>query len=87
MAAADPSQKSVSVLRRRWRKFRTLKRGWYSLIAICVMYVLSLLAPLYMTNRAWIVKYEGTTTSPCSAAGMKPRSSDRSASGRRITAF
>jgi len=62
--AAVPQEKSLSVLQRRWRKFRTLKRGWYSLVAILVMYALSLLAPLYITNKAWVVKYNGEYTFP-----------------------
>ncbi|MDF1837453.1 MAG: ABC transporter permease subunit [Planctomycetota bacterium] len=56
---ADTPTKSVSVLRRRWRKFRTLKRGWYSLIILIVMYCLSLLSPFLINNRALVVKYEG----------------------------
>ncbi len=49
----------MSVLRRRWRKFRTLKRGWYSLILMACMYVLTLMSPLLVNSRALIVKYEG----------------------------
>lgn len=51
--------KSISVFRRRWRKFRTLKRGWYSFLILCSAYGLSFFLPLLVNNRALIVKYDG----------------------------
>ena len=60
MSDADPPQtKSLSVFQRRWRKFKTLRRGWYSLILLVVCYALSLLAPLWINNKALVVKYDG----------------------------
>ncbi len=59
MAASVAPQKSLSVFQRRWRKFKTLKRGWYSLILLIVFYLLSLVAPLWINNRALVVKYNG----------------------------
>ncbi|MCA9002151.1 MAG: ABC transporter permease subunit, partial [Planctomycetes bacterium] len=56
---ADTQPKSISVLRRRWRKFKTLKRGWYSLVLLIFLYVLSLFSPLLINNRALVVKYQG----------------------------
>ncbi len=56
----DTTRQPVSVLRRRWRRFRTLKRGWYSFVAIAVLYVVSLFNPLLINNRALVVKYEGS---------------------------
>jgi microcin C transport system permease protein len=56
--SASPT-KPVSVLRRRWRKFRTLKRGWYSLIIMSSLYLLSLCLPVLINNRALFVKYDG----------------------------
>ncbi|MFT4647216.1 MAG: microcin C transport system permease protein [Glaciecola sp.] len=56
--SASPT-KPVSVLRRRWRKFRTLKRGWYSLIIMSSLYLLSLCLPVLINNRALVVKYDG----------------------------
>ncbi len=56
--SASPT-KPVSVLRRRWRKFRTLKRGWYSLVIMVSLYLLSLCSPLLINNRALVVKYQG----------------------------
>lgn len=52
-------EQSVSVLRRRWRKFRTLKRGWYSFLALTSMYVVSFFLPLLINSRALVVHYEG----------------------------
>ena len=60
MSTAEPQPaKSLSVLQRRWRKFKTLKRGWYSLMALTLLYILSLAAPLLINNRALLVKYQG----------------------------
>ncbi len=56
---ADTTIKSVSVLRRRWRKFKTLKRGWYSLVLLVAFYTLSLFSPLLVNNRALMVKHDG----------------------------
>ena len=56
---AGKAQKPVSVLRRRWRKFRTLKRGWYSFLLLLVLYLVSFANPLLINSRALIVKYDG----------------------------
>ena len=50
---------SVSVLRRRWRKFRTLKRGWYSFLLLLIVYLVSFFNPLIFNYRALVVCYEG----------------------------
>lgn len=55
----DAPETSLSVFRRRWRKFRTLKRGWYSFILLCTFYLISLASPLLINNEALIVKYQG----------------------------
>ena len=47
-----------SVLQRRWNKFKTLKRGYYSLIILSVLYVTSFFLPLLINNKALIVKYD-----------------------------
>jgi len=57
-------QKSLSVFQRRWRKFKTLKRGWYSFQALIVLYVLSLMSPLFINSQALIVKYNGEYSFP-----------------------
>ena len=46
-----------SIFRRRWNKFKTLKRGYYSLIALLSLYVLSFFLPLLINNKALVVKY------------------------------
>ncbi len=51
--------KSLSVFQRRWKKFKTLKRGWYSFIALIALYVISLASPLLINSQALVVKYGG----------------------------
>ena len=48
-----------SILIRRWKKFKTLKRGYYSLITLLSLYITSFFLPLLINNKALIVKYEG----------------------------
>jgi microcin C transport system permease protein len=48
-----------SPFRKRLRKFRRLKRGYYSFLIIVVAYVASFLLPLLANNVALIVKYQG----------------------------
>jgi len=50
---------SDSILKKRWRRFKTLKRGYYSFILIIVLYLLSFLNPLLVNNKALVVKYNG----------------------------
>ncbi len=47
-----------SILKKRWKKFKSLKRGYYSLIILSSFYLLSFLLPLIINNRALIVKYD-----------------------------
>ena len=60
-------EESISVLRRRWRKFRTLKRGWWSFLALVFLYAVSLLNPLLINNRALVVSHGGTLYFPALA--------------------
>ena len=53
-----------SILKRRWKKFKTLKRGYYSLVTLTVLYALSFLLPILINNRALVVKYEGSLHFP-----------------------
>ena len=48
-----------SILRKRWNRFKSLKRGYYSLIILLSLYVISFFLPLIINNRALIVKYDG----------------------------
>jgi len=47
-----------TVLRKRWKKFKGLKRGYYSLVILLSLYFLSFFLPLLINNRALIVKYD-----------------------------
>lgn len=49
----------VSILRKRLEKFRKLKRGYYSFVALVVMYALSFALPVLVSSRALVVHYEG----------------------------
>ncbi|MBN1980539.1 MAG: ABC transporter permease subunit [Chitinivibrionales bacterium] len=48
---------SDSLLKKRWKKFRTLKRSYFSLLFLIVLYILSFLSPLLINNKALVVYY------------------------------
>lgn len=48
---------SESVFRKRIRKFKSLKRGYYSFVFIVSAYILSFFCPLLMNYKALVVKY------------------------------
>jgi microcin C transport system permease protein len=50
---------SESVFRRRLRKFRKLKRGYWSFLAVTTAYLVSFLLPLLANNTALVVRYQG----------------------------
>ncbi|RPI18358.1 MAG: ABC transporter permease subunit [Ignavibacteriae bacterium] len=52
-------QISTSLFKKRWRKFRSLKRGYYSFLLVLTLYILSFFLPLFVNKDALIVKYEG----------------------------
>jgi len=63
-AAAAPQaprkpRKSPSPTRLRLRRFRRLKRGYYSFLILMGAYALSFLLPFLMNNRAVVVRYDG----------------------------
>ena len=45
--------------RRQWRRFRSLKRGYYSAVLLAVLLLLSCMAELLVNNRAIAVSYHG----------------------------
>ena len=45
--------------RKQWRRFRSIKRGYYSLLAILALLVAALFAELWVNSRALVVKYDG----------------------------
>ena len=48
---------SISIYKKRWLKFKTLKRGYYSFIILFVLYGISFFLPLLINSRALIVNY------------------------------
>src|SRR5215216_1907161 len=50
---------SESLFRKRLRKFRRLKRGYYSFLAITIGYAVSFFLPLIANNVALVVRYNG----------------------------
>jgi microcin C transport system permease protein len=54
-----PAAPPESIFRRRVRKFRRIKRGYYSFLLIAAAYVVSFALPLLFNNTALIVKYNG----------------------------
>lgn len=56
---APPERPSLSIFRKRLRKFRNLKRGYYSFLILTVAYGISFLLPLLINNKALLVRYEG----------------------------
>lgn len=54
----------LSIFQKRWRKFKTLRRGWYSFIILLVAFGLSFLNPLMINNRALVVSYDGQIRFP-----------------------
>ena len=52
-------QRSESIFRRRFRKFRRIKRGYWSFLFIAGAYLLSFTLPYVMNGTAFLVRYEG----------------------------
>jgi microcin C transport system permease protein len=57
-------RKSESILRRRVRKFRALKRGYYSFLLLLTAYVISFFLPLLINNTPLLIRYNGEYYSP-----------------------
>ena len=55
---------SESILRKRLRKFRRLKRGYYSFLLVFGVYLISFALPLIANNKALVVRYNGTFAFP-----------------------
>lgn len=60
---SEPTQ-SVSLFRLRLRKFRRIKRGYYSLLLLVSAYALTFFLPFLMHSRAIAVYYEGSLFFP-----------------------
>ena len=55
---------SISLFKKRWRKFKTIKRGYYSFLIIVFLYIISFILPLFAGRNALVVKYNGNFTFP-----------------------
>ena len=59
-APEKPGQRaSASILRKRFRKFRSLKRGYYSFLILSAAYLISFILPVLVSSQPWIVRYQG----------------------------
>ncbi len=48
---------SESILQKRLKRFKSIKRGYYSLIILIVLYVISLIGPLWMNDKPLIIYF------------------------------
>ena len=62
--ALQSTRPPVSIFRKRIQKFRRLKRGYYSFLAIVIAYLISFILPLLINNKALVVSYKGTLYFP-----------------------
>ena len=53
-----------SILAKRVRKFKSLKRAYFSLIILITLYTISLLSPLLVNSKPILVKYDDNYYSP-----------------------
>lgn len=58
-ATESPTTRPQSLFRKRWRKFRSLKRGYYSFFVVAFVYLASFVLPLLVNNTALLVRYDG----------------------------
>jgi microcin C transport system permease protein len=63
-------QKSISIFRKRWKKFRTLKRGYYSFLILITLYAFSFILPVFVNKTALVVKYNGDYFFPIFKSGI-----------------
>jgi len=50
---------STSLFKKRWRKFKSLWRGYYSFLLIVFLYIISFFLPFFINKDALVVKYDG----------------------------
>ena len=58
-SVAPTPARSISIFRKRVRKFKTLKRGYYSFLILLAAYVVSFILPILINNKALLVRYQG----------------------------
>ncbi len=59
MTPTKQKSQSTSLFAKRWRKFKSLKRGYYALIVLLFTYGLSFFLPLFVGNKALFVSHNG----------------------------
>lgn len=57
--APEAARPPISVLKKRWIKFKSMKRGYYSFVLLFALYIISFALPLVVNNTALIVRYNG----------------------------
>ncbi|HVZ38783.1 MAG TPA: ABC transporter permease subunit [Candidatus Kapabacteria bacterium] len=57
--AGKPTDRPVSLLRKRLRKFKSLKRGYYSFLLLLALYIISFAFPILINNKPMVVRYNG----------------------------
>lgn len=50
--------------KRRWQRFKSIKRGYYSFIAVCILIFVSLFAEVWVNNRPIIIHYNDSLYFP-----------------------
>jgi microcin C transport system permease protein len=58
---------------KQWRRFRRIKRGYYSLIVLVILLLMTLIAELLVNSRAIVVRYNGEYFFPTYAAYIPGR--------------
>ena len=48
---------SESIFQKRIKRFKSIKRGYYSLIILIAFYLISILGPLWMNNKPLIIRF------------------------------
>ena len=56
--------KSDSIFKKRIRKFKSIKRGYYALIILASIFLFSIFAPLFINDQALYVKYNDKSYFP-----------------------
>jgi len=56
--------KPLSIFRRRIRRFKAIRRGYYAFLLLVAAYLISFLLPLLINNKALLVRYQGKTYFP-----------------------
>lgn len=65
--ATTATYRSESIMQKRVRNFKKIRRAYYSLLIIGILYLLSFFAPIIINNKALAVHYNGSTHFPAFA--------------------